>query len=111
VLAEGPLLDTRSVEYLAEHRRERHLLIGGAQFFVVFRPAAYFRGLLLTVPVVFVRFAVSGLFWIVVIGAGGPSIATRISFLLLALTVRPTTAQPKISWDVTRAYAEPVQQK
>jgi hypothetical protein len=79
VLAEGPLLDTRSVEYLAEHRRERHLLIGGAQFFVVFRPAAYFRGLLLTVPVIFLRFAVSGLFGIVVIRAGGAIDRHRIS--------------------------------
>jgi hypothetical protein len=63
------------------------------------------------VPVVFVRFAVSGLFWIVVIGTGGAIDCHPDLLLLLALTVRPTTAQPKISWDVTRAYAEPVQQK
>jgi hypothetical protein len=31
--------------------------------------------------------------------------------LLPALTVHPATAQPKISWDMTRAYAEPVRQK
>lgn len=40
----------------------------------------------------------------IVVSAGGPSIATRISFCS-AFTVHPATAQPEISWYMTRAYA------
>ena len=75
-----------------------HLLIGDAQFLVVFRTAAYFRGLLLTLLVSFVRFAVCGLFGIVVIGAGGAIDRHPDLLLLPALTVHPAIAQPKISW-------------
>ena len=83
-----------------------YLLIGGAQFFVVFRAAAYFRGLLFTTPVTILRFAVSGLFGIVVIRAGGTIDRHPDLLLLPAFTVHPAIAQPKISWDMTRAYAE-----
>ena len=83
-----------------------HLLISGAQFFVVFRPAAHFRGLLPTVPVNFLRFAISGLFGIVVMRAGRAVDRHPDLLLLPALTVHPATAHPKICWDMTRAYAE-----
>ncbi len=88
-----------------------HLLISGAEFFVVFRPAAHFRGLLLTLPVIFLGFAVSGLFGVVVIGAGGAVDRHPDLLLLPALTVHPATAPPKVCRDMTGAYAEPVRQK
>jgi hypothetical protein len=90
-----------------------HLVIGGAQFFVVFRATVYFRGLSIrrtvgVFPIVrmpFLRFAVSGLFGIVV-RAGGA--IDRHPDLLLSpvLTVHLATAHPRISWDMTRAYDE-----
>ena len=96
-----------------------HLLIGGAQFFVIVRPAAYFRELSIhraadvfpAVPVVFLRFAISGLFGIVVIGAGGAIDRHPDLLLLPALTVHLATARPKTSCALTRAYAEAVRQK
>ncbi len=89
-------------------RRRGHLLIGAAQFLVVFRTAAYFRGLLPTLPVSFVRFAVCGLFGVVVIGAGGAVDRHPDLLLLPAFTVHPATAQPKISLDMTKANSEAV---
>lgn len=68
--------------------RRCHPLIRGARFLVVFRAAAYFRelstgravGVVSTVLAPFRRLGISALFGIVVMDAGGPSIATRISF-------------------------------
>jgi hypothetical protein len=66
---------------------------------------------LFTAPVIFLRFAVSGLFGIVVMRAGGAIDRHPDLLLLPAFTVHPAIAQPKTSWDMTRAYTEAVRKK